>query len=84
MISQGPGGVTGPSTAPAGGTATVKVESGDASVTVHQGGGSTTVPVSPGGRTSVPVPNVPPPAVIAVIAGKGNRKSIHLIEIIGP
>ena len=87
MTLQGPGGVTGPSTATPGGSVTVKVESGDGSVTVYTApnpGSSSSSPVPPGGATPVPVPNAPSGTIVAVVAGKGNRKSIHLIEIIGP
>ena len=83
MTPQGSGGVSGPGTAPQGGSVTVRVETGDASVTVSApGAGSSTVPVPPGGGVTLPVPNVPPGTVLVVAAGKGNRKSIHLMEVI--
>lgn len=87
MTLQGPGGVSGPSTAAQGGSATVKVESGDASATVVTGanpGASSTVPVPPGGSTPIPIPPAPFVGPVAVVVGKGNRKSIHLIEVIAP
>jgi hypothetical protein len=84
MRFQGPGGVTGPSSAPQGGSATVKVETGDASVTVKSTAGSTTQPVPPGGSVTVPVPEVPPSSVLFVVTGKGNRRAVHLIEVIAP
>ena len=85
MTPQGSGGVTGPGTAPQGGTVTVSVESGDASVTVStSGASSTTVPVPPGGSVTVPVPDFPPRTVLVVVPGKGNRKSIHLVEVVPP
>jgi hypothetical protein len=84
MTFQGPGGISGPSSAPQGGTVPIKVETGDGSVTVKSPSGSTTLPVPPGGGVTVPVPEVTPPAVIRVVVGKGNRKSIHLIQVIGP
>ena len=84
MTFQGPGGVTGPSSAPAGGSVSIKVESGDSSVTVKSPAGSTTQPVPPGGGVTVPVPDVQPPALFRVIVGKGNRKSIHLIQVFAP
>lgn len=85
MTPQGTGGVSGPGTAPQGGSVTVSVSSGDQSVTVSTGGAdSTTVPVPPGGVVTVPVPNVPLGWVLAFVVGKGNRKSIHLVEVIAP
>ena len=85
MIPQGTGGVSGPGTASQGSSVTVSVSSGDASVTVStSGAGSTTVPVPPGGVVKLPVPNVPPGTVLVVSVGKGNRKSIHLVEVIPP
>ena len=84
MTYQGPGGVTGPSTASQGGSASVKVESGDGSVTVRSPAGSTTQPVPPGGGVTVPVPEVPPGSALVVVAGRGNRKSVHWIEVISP
>lgn len=85
MTPQGTSGVSGPSSAPQGGSVTVHVETGDASVTVSApGAGSSTVPVPPGGGVTLPVPNVPPGSVLVFVAGRGNRKSIHLVEVIAP
>ena len=84
MTFQGPGGVTGPSTAPQGGSVSVKIESGDGSVTVKSTSGSTTQPVPPGGGVTVPVPNVPPGSALGVVVGKGNRRSVHLMEVVAP
>lgn len=85
MTPQGTGGVSGPSTAPQGDSVTISVSSGDASVTVStSGASSSTVPVPPGGVVKVPVPNVPPGTVLVLSVGKGNRKSIHLVEVVPP
>jgi hypothetical protein len=84
MTVQGPGGISAPGAAPQGGSVQVKVETGDPSVTVKSSAGSTTQPVPPGGGVTVPVPNVPPTSVVAVVVGKGNRRVVHLIEVIAP
>ena len=84
MTYQGPGGIAGPGSAPSGGSASIKVETGDSSVTVKSPSGSTTQPVPPGGGVTVPVPEVPPSSVLVVVVGKGNRRTVHYIEVIAP
>lgn len=84
MTRQGPGGVSGPGAAPQGGSVAVKVETGDSSVTVKSASGSTTQPTPPGGGVTVPVPDVPAGSVIAIVVGKGNRRVVHLIEVVAP
>jgi hypothetical protein len=81
---QSPGGLSGPISATQGGTITVAVESGDGAIVVSTGGpGGTVYPVPAGGSVTVPVPSVPIGTLITISVGKGNRKAIIEVLVVG-
>lgn len=82
MMQQGNGGITGPSSAPPGGSVTVKVTSGHTSVLVTGGGKSSTYPVVNGTATVQVPPDVQPGSSFWVIAGTGKETCFIRIEVI--
>ncbi|HEB54481.1 MAG TPA: hypothetical protein ENI87_14615 [bacterium] len=82
---QGGGGVlTGPATAPEGGTITVKVGANVDKIIVSTGGPSKYIPVPESGEVTFPVPaEATGGTVVEVSVGEGLKRKTILIEIVG-
>lgn len=84
MIAQGGEGLSGPTTAEAGGTIEVSVGPYHRSLELELPGGSPTkLPVPPNKTVTIPVPSLPG-EVIRVTIGKGLTKRQIFITIVAP